>query len=301
MVRTTAITLLGLTLLIGGCNRSNQQPSDAQSQPVATIPEPSQSPAAQQTPLAEAPPQQAPAPQYTPPPADNRRPANPPRQSSPGMRQPPTQTADSGMAPRADSGMAPRVDDTPTRPANIVRKPSAPVVPPPPIVVPAGTRLTVQTMNTISTKTAKAGDDFETTLHQDLRVNNELIAPKGTLVKGRVVTADPGGRVQGKASISIELTTMVLANGNTIRISTSDVAKEATQQVGKDAVKVGIASGIGAAIGAIAGGGKGAAIGAGVGAGAGTAGVMSTRGEAASIPSESILTFALTQPIEVAR
>jgi hypothetical protein len=156
-------------------------------------------------------------------------------------------------------------------------------------------------MNTISTKTAEPGDTFDATLHEDLRVDNVLIAPKGSRVQGKVVTSDKGGRVKGKAALSVELTSLDLANGSTIRISTSDVAKEAESSTKKDALKVGIASGIGAAIGAIAGGGKGAAIGAGAGAGAGTAGVMATRGESASIPSESVLTFALTAPFEVKR
>jgi len=167
--------------------------------------------------------------------------------------------------------------------------------------VPAGTKLAIRTMNTISTKTAQPGDTFDATLHQDLRVDDVLIASKGARVQGRVVTSDPGGRVKGKASLSVELTSLELANGTSVRINTSDVAKEAESETKKDALKVGIASGIGAAIGAIAGGGKGAAIGAGAGAGAGTAGVMATRGAAASIPSESVLTFALNGPIEVKR
>ena len=58
-------------------------------------------------------------------------------------------------------------------------------------------------------------------------------------------------------------------------------------------------SGIGAAIGAIAGGGKGAAIGAGAGGGAGTAVVLSTHGDAAVVPAESVIQFRLEQPITV--
>ena len=56
---------------------------------------------------------------------------------------------------------------------------------------------------------------------------------------------------------------------------------------------------MGAAIGAIVGGGKGAAIGAGAGAGAGTAAVVTTRGEAAVIGSESVLTFELAEPVRI--
>ncbi len=64
-------------------------------------------------------------------------------------------------------------------------------------------------------------------------------------------------------------------------------------------MKVGIASGIGAAIGAIAGGGKGAAIGAGAGAAGGTGMVLGTRGEAAQIAPETVISLKLSSPVTV--
>ena len=56
---------------------------------------------------------------------------------------------------------------------------------------------------------------------------------------------------------------------------------------------------VGAVIGAIAGGGKGAAIGAGVGAGAGTAVQVATKGDQVHVPSETLLEFALDQPVTI--
>jgi hypothetical protein len=60
---------------------------------------------------------------------------------------------------------------------------------------------------------------------------------------------------------------------------------------------VGGGAAIGAIIGAIAGGGKGAAIGAGVGAAGGAATQVLTRGDEVNVPSESLLTFRLQQPL----
>jgi hypothetical protein len=82
-------------------------------------------------------------------------------------------------------------------------------------------------------------------------------------------------------------------------VDTSTVTIEADPSVGKDAAKVAIGTAVGAAIGAIAGGKKGAGIGAATGAGAGTAVVLGTRGDAAEIPSETVLEFALTAPLSV--
>jgi len=56
----------------------------------------------------------------------------------------------------------------------------------------------------------------------------------------------------------------------------------------------------GTIIGAIAGGGKGAAIGALAGGAAGAGAQTVTRGHALHIPAESVLSFRLEQPLEVA-
>jgi hypothetical protein len=109
---------------------------------------------------------------------------------------------------------------------------------------------------------------------------------------------DPGGRVRGRATITVELTGLHAGN-QVVPISTDSFVKEAAATKKKDAAKVGIGAGIGAAIGAIAGGGKGAAIGAAAGGGAGTAAVLATRGDPAEIPSEAVLTFKLAKPVSV--
>lgn len=165
------------------------------------------------------------------------------------------------------------------------------------LVIPAGTTIKVRTNESISTERAKAGDSFEATLAESLVVDGVAIAPKGTRVDGKVVDSDPGGRVKGRASVSVQMTRLHVAGGYPVAIHTSSVGREARATKKKDAMKVGVGAGIGAAIGALAGGGKGAAIGAGVGAAGGSGLVMSTHGEPARIPSESLLAFSLSEPV----
>ena len=155
--------------------------------------------------------------------------------------------------------------------------------------------LTIRTTRELSTGTAKTGDPFSAILEEPIRADDWTVAAAGGKVDGRVVEADKGGRVKGKASLSIELTSLTLADGRKIDIVTSPVSNEAAANKGKNAAKVGIAAGAGAAVGAIAGGGKGAAIGGLIGAGAGTA----MRGEAAVIPAESVVAFELRSPITI--
>lgn len=110
-----------------------------------------------------------------------------------------------------------------------------------------------------------------------------------------MVEADKGGRVKGKANLTIELTALTLADGRKVELVTSPVSNEAAANKGKNAAKIGIGAGAGAAVGAIAGGGKGAAIGGLIGAGAGTA----MRGDAAVIPAESVIGFELRSPLTI--
>jgi hypothetical protein len=130
-------------------------------------------------------------------------------------------------------------------------------------------------------------------------VDGYVIAKRGAAVEGVITEADDGGRVKGKAFMTLSLRKLTTADGRTISIQTSNASQEAKSGKKKDAAKVGIATGIGAAIGAIAGGGRGAAIGAGAGAAGGTGMVLATKGEAAVVPAESVLTFTLAAPVTV--
>lgn len=178
---------------------------------------------------------------------------------------------------------------------------AAPPAPPRVFTIRAGTSIMVSTANDLSTKTAKDGDLFTASLARPIVDGDWVIAKRGATVQGVVVNSDPGGRVKGRASMTVKLRSLQLADGRTVDLSTSSYTKEAKGTKKKDAMKIGIGAGIGAAIGAIAGGGKGAAIGAGAGGGAGTGLVLATRGDPAVIPSESQLNFRLKGPITVTK
>ena len=167
-----------------------------------------------------------------------------------------------------------------------------------PVTIAAGTPIKIRTQTELSTKSAKTGDSFAATLAEPLVVDGKVIAPRGAQVEGRVVNSDPGGRVKGKAIISVRLTQLRVGDHN-VAIETRAIAREAHATKRKDAAKVGIGAGIGAAIGAIAGGGEGAAIGAASGGAAGTGLVLATHGDPAVIGAESALTFKLSAPVTV--
>jgi hypothetical protein len=143
------------------------------------------------------------------------------------------------------------------------------------------------------------GDTFSATLDAPLVVDSLVIAERGARAQGRVVRVEAAGRVRGLSALALELTSLKTSDGQTIRLRTDTFERQGEKTVAKDAAKVGVAAGIGAAIGAIAGGGKGAAIGAGVGGAAGTGGVLATRGQPVVIPSETKISFRLSQPVTI--
>jgi hypothetical protein len=164
-----------------------------------------------------------------------------------------------------------------------------------------GTSISIYTANTLSTKSNKDGERFVASLARPIVDGDWVIARKGAPVEGVIVNSDPGGRVKGRASMTVELRSLQLADGRTVDLSSSSYTKVAKGTKKKDALKIGIGAGVGAAIGAIAGGGKGAAIGAGAGGAGGTGVVLATRGDPAVIPGESQLTFRVKEPVTITK
>ena len=193
----------------------------------------------------------------------------------------------------------------PIPPARVEPEHVTPPPPPPPppepnkVTLNAGTIIPVRLVDGLSSERNLPGDSFTATLDKELVVNGFVIAERGARVAGRVVASDRGGRVKGVSSLEVELTRLRTSDGQNVAIQTDGFQRRAEESHTEDATKVGAGAAIGAVIGAIAGGGKGAAIGAGVGGGAGAGTVMATRGKAATLPSETRLTFRLKSPVTI--
>jgi hypothetical protein len=163
------------------------------------------------------------------------------------------------------------------------------------IYVPAGTRILIRMIDSIDSTKQKAGDRFTASLETNLVVDNIVVAPRGTTVYGRLVSAESAGRMKGSSELTLELTDIVL-RGTAYPLLTSTYEVKGKGEGGNTAKKVVGGAGLGALIGGIAGGGKGAGIGALVGLGAGTAVAASKKGQQLTIPSETLLEFRLQQP-----
>jgi hypothetical protein len=167
---------------------------------------------------------------------------------------------------------------------------------PTPTVVPAGTTLTVRLGETISAKTATAGQAFHGTLARTISVDGQEVIPSGSSVEGEVTEAQSQGKLKGAGILAVRLTSVEI-HGRGYNISTSSVAQQVKGKGKRSLVAGGGGAALGAIIGGLAGGGKGAAIGALAGGGAGTAGGAYTGNKELVFPAETALSFKLKESI----
>jgi len=167
-----------------------------------------------------------------------------------------------------------------------------------PVVVPAGTTLTVRLGQTVGSKISQPGQSFSATLSSPVEIDGYTVIPSGATARGVVVDAKPLGKFKGGAVLELKLSSIAV-NGSERSIETSAVIRAAKGKGKRTAVLAGGGAALGALIGGLAGGGKGAAIGALAGGGAGTGGAAFTGNKDIVLPAESALTFRLRSPLEV--
>jgi hypothetical protein len=169
-------------------------------------------------------------------------------------------------------------------------------VPPPPMIVPAGTDLVVTVGQALGSKTSQTGQTFLATVAQPVTIGGRTAIPKGSTVNGTVVTAKEKGKIKGEGQLSLTLRSITV-RGQTHRIQTITLDSTIKGKGKRTAGTTGGGAAGGALIGGLAGGGKGAGIGAIVGAGAGLVGGTFTGNKQIEIPAEAALTFALSAPL----
>jgi type IV secretion system protein VirB10 len=180
------------------------------------------------------------------------------------------------------------------------------------ILIPAGTRVGVILESGISTATAKPGDSVYFRTSFPITIDNKVVIPVGSYLRGEVTDSKRPGRVKGKGELRIRLSTMVFPNGYTVDMNAEPHSTDAGQVKtddegkmtgpggkGKDATTVATTTATGAGIGAIASGAKGAGIGAGIGGVVGLAAVLLTRGPEAQLPRGASMDLQLERDLQL--
>jgi BON domain-containing protein len=166
------------------------------------------------------------------------------------------------------------------------------------VTVPANTIVTIRTIDSIDSKTNRAGEVFKASLDAPIVIEDRVVVPAGADAYIKLVNASSAGHITGRSELGLELASIAV-QGKTYNVVSSDVKQSGASRGKRSAETIGGGAALGALIGAVAGGGKGAAIGAAVGGGAGTGVQVFTKGQQVKIPSETRLDFTLQQPLDI--
>jgi hypothetical protein len=201
------------------------------------------------------------------------------------------------------------------RKKTVVKRTTAAVRTPSLYRVETGTSIRVRMNNELSSKTARVGDRFTTTVTEPVYSSNGVVViPVGSTVTGRVDTVTPAKKGGDPGQIGVSFVSVRLPNGATRAINgsltdlntkqaKSDNESTASGDDRKNDKLIFIGGGAagGAILGGALGGGKGAAIGAILGGLGGLAGERFTKGEEAQVRSGTEFGVYLNQSISMAR
>lgn len=152
----------------------------------------------------------------------------------------------------------------------------------------------VKMVDPVDSKKNNENDRFRGSLETNLSVDNKMVAPKGTTVFGRLITAQAASSGQA-AQLELDLTDIVI-NGQTYSLSTSSKQMEGESSGGGEA---GRGAGKGAAVGTLTGGLSGVVRGAGIGAIAGNIVGGTTHGEQVNVSAGALVEFNLEHPVSL--
>jgi hypothetical protein len=183
------------------------------------------------------------------------------------------------------------------------------------ITIPAGTQVLLQLRSPIDTKSAHVGDGVYCQTSFPVTIDNIMVIPAGTYVKGEIASVQRAGRIKGRAQILFHFNTMIFPDGYTVdlpgalksepgatnsTVSDDEGTVRANSQKGKDAGTIAGAGATGAVIGAVSTGtAKGAGIGGLAGAAVGIGEVLFTRGQDVRIDQGTSLEMTLQRALTV--
>lgn len=212
-------------------------------------------------------------------------PATAPRPATPASR-------------RADA--APLANTSSRRPAPIEAPAPAPAVIE--VTIPAGTELSVELLDDLSSETATVETTVRGRLRSPVDVDGRTVLQAGATLTGVVTDVVRPGRVKGRASLALRFSSVTL-HGERTALATSPITVEGESDTKGDVTKIGVGAGVGAVVGGILGGGSGAAKGAAIGGAAGTGAVLATRGKDVVLTAGTTLstTLASAKTVELPR
>jgi hypothetical protein len=160
------------------------------------------------------------------------------------------------------------------------------------VTIPAGTRISIRTIDAIDSTSNLAGDHFQASLEEPLMVEGNVVVPKDALVYGRLTQSKPSGTFTGRSQLRLELTGIVVT-GKMVPIVAGEYEVTGKSRSASTAKRTVGGAALGAIIGAVADGGPGA------GAGAGAASEVIIGSDQVKVPSETRIDFTLQEDVSI--
>ena len=126
----------------------------------------------------------------------------------------------------------------------------------PSVTIPAGTRISIRTIDSIDSTRNRVGYRFQASLEEPLWVDGNMVVPKGADVYGRLDESKETGTFAGRSQLKLQLTGIVV-NGQTLPLVTGEYEVSGKSKGESTAKRTVGGAAIGSIIGALAGGGKG--------------------------------------------
>lgn len=183
-------------------------------------------------------------------------------------------------------------------------------------VLPAGTRIPLVVLRSVSTRNAAPGDQVYLQTLVPVAANRQIVIPPGSYVTATVTQVEQPGKVKGRGQLFVRFDSILFDNGVQMDLNgklggldgdnpgtlSRDEGKVTSQSgAGRDAGTVAATTLGGTAMGSwIGNGGSSAAIGAGAGAAAGLAAILLMKGPDASLPAGSSVEMVLQQDLKIA-
>ena len=172
----------------------------------------------------------------------------------------------------------------------------------------AGTKIPVYLQNAINTSTAQVGDNVTAVLTQDLKYNNIVIAPQGSVVYGKLAKARNASYGSRNGRVVIVFNQLVTPENQVYNISCEEIDFSVSDEgrVAESAKKAVSSAVVGALVGLLFAAFssdpnylRGAAIGAASAGGISVASSVAAKGADAEIPSFTELELTLVSPLNV--
>lgn len=184
------------------------------------------------------------------------------------------------------------------------------------VLLPAGTRIPLVTLRSVSTRNAAPGDQVYLQTLAPIAADRRIVIPAGSHVTGTITQVERPGKVKGKGQLFLRFDTILFPTGvqldlsgklgsldgnnpGTVNREEGKVTSAGGQ--GRDAMVAAGTTVGGTAMGNWIGGtGSGAGIGAGAGAAAGLATILLTRGPDATLPAGGSVEMVLQRDLKIA-